>query len=96
MAKIYGPILPDVVHSTRGVLDYAVCRGIPYVRKWPNKPILPRSPAVQAAGAEFASFSRRVGATDPSIIAGLPNYPSARTWTWKDALTSAAYGKLYK
>jgi len=95
MAVIAGPVAPDVVHSTRGVLDYAVWRGIPYVRSWPRKPEMPRNPNVQASGAAFASYSRRVQSTDPTIITALVNPQAARTWTWKDALTSAIYGHLY-
>ena len=96
MAKLYGPINPDAFRTARGVLDYAVTRGTPYVRAWPNKPQLPRSPAVQATAAAFADYSRRVQLTAPALISALPNEAVTRTWTWKDALTAAIYGKLYR
>lgn len=95
MAVIEGPVPPDVVHSTRGTLDYAVWRGIPYVRSWPRRFLQARSAPVQASAEAFASFSRRVQSTSPLLVAGLPTLRTARLWTWKDAVTTAIYGNLY-
>lgn len=90
------PVIPNpaVIKAARGVLDFYVWRGLAVVRSWPNKPVLPRSPAVQAAGQAFGTYSRDVNATSGMVRAAAIAATAETNWTWKDVMTRAAYGHL--
>lgn len=96
MALVEGPVAPDVIHSTRGVLDYAVWRGVPYVRKWPRKPLLPRNPNVKATATAFAHLSRALQATPKELQNQYTQRTHSNLWTWKDLATSAAFGNAIR
>ena len=94
MATIEALPAPQTIWSFRGVLDFYCFRGVYCVRSWPRRPALPRSPAVQATAAAFASLGRRAQSLDPDVRAYYVDYNRATGYTWKDALVSAAYGNL--
>ena len=87
---------PEILLALKGKIDYYVFRGIPCARSWPRSPLYPRSPAVQAAGAIFAAFSQAAMATDPAIKEQAHELMDGQPWSWKDVITSAAYGNLVK
>lgn len=87
---------PTVVRRWRGVLDFYCYRGLACVRKWPRPPTKPRSAAVLASAAIFADFGRRSLSVDSTLYSQTLLDTEGTTWTWRDELTSAAYGHLVK
>jgi len=85
---------PEILLALKGKIDYYVFRGIPCARSWPRSPRLPRSSAVQAAAAIFAAFSQSAMATDPAVKEQAIESMDGQPWSWKDVVTSAAYGNL--
>lgn len=94
MAVVASLPTDGVIRAFKGVLDFVAWRGIFYVRSWPRPPSSPRSAPVQAAGAAFASFSRRLASVDSYVLTQAKAATQGTDWTWKDLLTSAAYGNL--
>jgi hypothetical protein len=92
MAKI--PSRPPVAtrNGFRGVLDFSCWRGIYYVRTWPRRPPLPRSPAVQAQWPTWAYASRLVSLVGPEVYSAAAQLAVSTQRTARDILTSLYYG----
>lgn len=85
---------PKYILALRGKVDYSFYRGLFYARAWPRRPRHPRSTGVKASASTFASYSQRVRNTAPQLRTYAEELTRKTEWTWKDMLTSAAYGKV--
>lgn len=92
MARVVGDFQSDVIRAYKGVLDFYYWRGIGVVRSWPRKPVLPRSPAVQAAGQDWRDNSRAISALPLSLQQLTAEEVKDTAYTWKDAWTTTIYG----
>lgn len=92
MARVTGDFQSEVIRAYKGVLDFYYWRGIGVVRSWPRKPVLPRSPAVQAAGQDWRDNSRAISALPLSLQEQTAEEVRDTAYTWKDAWTTTAYG----
>lgn len=89
-------VLPhkSIVDGFKGVLDFYLWKGIACVRRWPRKPKMPRSPAVQASAAQFGLIATALSATPANIRSRATTLASGTTWTWRDLRYRAIYGNL--
>ena len=94
MAVLSGLPTPQQILSLKKRLDFYVLRGQVVCRSWPRPPAGPRTPAVQAAGQEWARFSKALGSAAPLIVDAAKAASAGQPWTYKDILTSAAYSRL--
>lgn len=92
MARVEGEFQSDVIRAFKGVLDFYYWRGIPVVRSWPRKPVLPRNPAVQSAGQDWRDNSKALSSLPLSLQTATADEVKDTSYTWKDAWTSAVYG----
>ncbi len=95
MAKI--PDLPpsEKIRDLRGTLDFAVWKGQPYVRRWPNKSQLPWSTRSIASSRCFGTFSRAFADNSVWLHHALNAAASHQeTWTARDLWTQAIYGNV--
>lgn len=93
MARVTGDFQSDVIRAYKGVLDFYYWRGIGVVRSWPRKPVLPRNPAVQAAGIDWRDNSRALSSLPLALQIATAEEVRDTAYTWKDAWTTTAYGK---
>ena len=89
--------LPDnaTIIALRGKLDFYCYRGTLCVRSWPQRPAMPRSPAVQLTAETFRSYSIRLALLGTVYKNMAIDQSSGTRWTWKDLTTRAAYGNLH-
>lgn len=92
MARVTGDFQSEVIRAYKGVLDFYYWRGIGVVRGWPRKPVLPRNPAVQAAGQDFRDNSRALSALPIPLQISTAEEVRDTAYTWKDAWTTTIYG----
>ena len=92
MARVTGDFNSDVIRTYKGLLDFYYWRGIGVVRSWPRKPVLPRNPAVQAAGVNWRDNSRAISALPLALQVATAEEVRDTAYTWKDAWTTTAYG----
>lgn len=95
MAVINEMASPERVKAFRGVLDFYCYRGLNCVRRWPRKPVMPRSLPSQQSAAEFADYVRSLGLTDARLRDEMIAVVHGTDWTWRDMVTAAAYGNLH-
>lgn len=92
MARITGPFEPETIRAFRGVLDFYYWRGLHLVRSWPRKPVLPRSPAVQATAQEFKENVQALSDLPAPFRSQAMAAVAGTDWTWRDLWVSAVYG----
>lgn len=92
MARVTGDFQSEVIRAYKGVLDFYYWRGIGVVRSWPRKPVLPRNPAVQAAGQDFRDNSRALSTLPIPLQISTAEEVRDTAYTWKDAWTTTIYG----
>lgn len=95
MAKITALPSKDIISGYKGTLDFYVCRGIPCCRKWPVWTLRIRSPAVQAAAANFVAVAAALKLACPEVIAAAKWMAQDTDLTWKDVYTSILLGGTY-
>lgn len=84
MAVLKEMVGRKVISGFRGVIDFYYCRGIPCARKWPKKPSLPRSPAVQTGIDAFSQAGIALHQLDPTVIEAYKVMAAETNLTWKD------------
>jgi len=94
MAKLTALPHQSIIDGFKGTLDFYVWRGIPCVRSWPRKPLLPRSPAVQRTAAVFGYLATFFTDTPANIRDRASAIGDGTSWTWRDVRYRAAYGNL--
>ncbi len=57
---------------------------------------MPRSLPSQTSAQDFAAFSRAIQSVDPITKNEALDNTAGTNWTWKDILTSAAYGGVIR
>lgn len=88
MAKIGAPIAQEIRDTFRGTLDFSCWRGIHYVRKWPTRVEMPRSPNVQASANKFGYVSKQASEIDPDIQQAYQDLVGTLPSSWKDFMTA--------
>lgn len=96
MARLDALPAVTTIAGMKGLLDYAVWRGIPYVRSWPRKPPMPRAPAVQASAARMTEYIARLRSQAPELTTAGRIAAEGTSWTWRDATITAAFGHLVR
>jgi hypothetical protein len=86
---------PDVIRHLKGALDYYVWRGLVCVRTWPRNSNPLSRPAEAETAFLFGDFSKRVKLLSPLLYETAQLETKGTAWTWKEAVTRAAYGNLH-
>ena len=95
MAKLDALPALAIINGFKGTIDFYIHRGIPCARSWPRPPSGPRSPAVQAAGANFAQIAKGMFLAAPEVISAAKTMAIDSPQTWKDVYTSILLGGTY-
>jgi hypothetical protein len=96
VAVLGAPLDPVTVASLKGTLDYYLWRGIPVVRSWPRKPMMPRAPAVTEAYLTFGAVARAITQVPLELQDEVKAYAKLTNWTWRDWWTAALYGNMWE
>lgn len=94
MARLNAPPPRATILALKGVIDFAVTRGVAYARAWPRKSSLPPRPGEAAAATDFGDTSIAIQQLSPDFQQAALELTAGTEWTWKDATVSAAYGGL--
>lgn len=84
----------DVIGILAGIIDFYEWKGIPCARRWPRKPKMPRSPAVQQSAYWFGYFATQFSDTPTNIIDRATELSEGTAWTWRDLRYRALFGNL--
>lgn len=91
MAKLSELPAYHIISGFKGKIDFYVWKGLNIARKWPKKPLLPRAPAVAAAGAAWAELTADMSFVPPELRRIVAAIFAHTSWTWRDAYTTAAF-----
>jgi len=86
----------DVIKGFKGTLDFALWRGLPYVRAWPRTPRHHLTPATLAAAALFGLILKSYRLLADTIYAAFQEDAADQTRIGRDIFMSAVYGKLHE
>lgn len=86
--------LPDeaTILGFRGELDFAIWRGIPYARRWPNKAAPGPLTGSWATAAALGDYSTRLKALATPIVDAAIAASQGSNQTWRDLVISSGYG----
>lgn len=84
MAKLTSLPNTTIIDGLKGTLDFYVHKGIPCCRSWPQWKLTSRSPAVQAAAANFSAVAAALKLITPEVKAAYSFMARGNNWTWKD------------
>ncbi|MBA7629677.1 hypothetical protein ES703_37180 [subsurface metagenome] len=81
----------SIIDGLKGILDFYLWKGIPCCRKWPRKPQMPRTPAVQETAAQFAHIMHVSTILPVFVIKQYRRMAEGTTWRWQDFLVCAYF-----
>lgn len=88
---------PDgVVAGLKGVVDFAICRGVSYARRWPRPPSAPRSAPVMAQAANLGAVSHGIALWPLSFKQAAAQMSVGSNMTWRDVAISILLGGTYE
>lgn len=96
MARLASLPDPDSIKKLRGIIDYAVWRGVPYARQWPVYKAYKTTPAMQTQISTYTQWLQTVARTEPQLVSAARNATKGTAWTWRDFLCFASSGNLYQ
>lgn len=96
MARLDSLPDPDTIKKLRGQIDYAVWRGVPYARKWPEYHAYKVTPAMQAQIATYSDWLRTVHETAPQLVSAAKAQTKGTNWTWRDLLCRLSSGNAFE
>jgi len=96
MARIKSLPSIETIRGFRGILDFYVWRGLPCVRRWPNKGHHNRSPVEVAAGYTFGAIIKAFALVGGEVKALYDQDAVGQPRTGRDIYVSALFGKLHE
>lgn len=96
MARIKALPGLDIIKGFRGTLDFALWKGLPYVRRWPRTPRHHLTPATLAAAALFGEILKSYRLLADTIYEAFQEDAADQPRIPRDIFISATYGKLHE
>jgi len=96
MARLKALPSIDIIRGFRGVLDFYVWRGLPCVRRWPDKAHATRTPAEIAAGRTFGAIIKAWSLVGSNVKALYTQEALDNPRTARDIYVSGALGHQHE
>ena len=86
----------EIIKGFRGILDFALWKGLPYARRWPRSSKASQTPATRAAALIFGQVLRLYSLLAAAVLTFYIEDAKTQPRTPRDIMVSGVYGHLHE